>query len=241
MADGITIATQNVGNKVCDKSYDGLDGPAKLSVALGQENIDILCLQEVNPRYLSKLKGKLENGYSVYGDFRYKRANGVLGKKWLEHFNEACPIVSFENPDFCRTKWLSKTPDQASSQSFFSFLPRVATIERFEELVVINLHLDHVFTYTKAKQLQVVLEIVKEFKDYQIIMTGDFNLSDKKDTFIDFAKELENLGIELLNQDNDTFFKAGCSTKLDHIFASKELKCEPAKTLDFGISDNPTH
>jgi len=74
--------------------------------------------------------------------------------------------------------WLSESPTEAGSRSFGSAFPRLCTWARFEEdLLAINVHLDHEQPQTRVKQVLVLLEQLRTMHEepIEVVLMGDFN------------------------------------------------------------------
>jgi endonuclease/exonuclease/phosphatase family metal-dependent hydrolase len=79
--------------------------------------------------------------------------------------------------------WLSQTPEIAGSKSFNSAFPRLCTwmiarsVHYDKYLFFANTHLDHLQAQTRAKQIEVLIDKIKEKNKhaFPLILAGDFN------------------------------------------------------------------
>lgn len=78
------------------------------------------------------------------------------------------------------TKWLSDTPNTVSKFDD-SLCVRIATyaiLERNSDgkrFVHVNTHLDHGYDSVREAQVEVLLELIEQFNEYPMLITGDFN------------------------------------------------------------------
>ncbi|MDI9383949.1 MAG: endonuclease/exonuclease/phosphatase family protein [Verrucomicrobiota bacterium] len=80
------------------------------------------------------------------------------------------------------TLWLSDTPKVPGSKSWGNNLPRILTWARFQEkssgneLVMINVHLDHQSEPARQESMKMIVDLVRErFAGQSVVLTGDFN------------------------------------------------------------------
>ncbi|XMB72015.1 endonuclease/exonuclease/phosphatase family protein [Mycoplasmatota bacterium WC30] len=151
---------------------------------------DIVGTQELRKWQLDGLMSSLDSKYVAYGEPRYLEAD------------EHCSIIynsdrfTFIEGD---TLWLSDTPEVVGSKSWDTALPRIVTYAMLlddvtnKEFVVFNIHLDHRSESARRNGLNLVVELMLDFEDYPIILTGDFNMYDDSGDF------------ESLNNQSDIF------------------------------------
>ncbi|MDG1973812.1 MAG: endonuclease/exonuclease/phosphatase family protein [Flavobacteriaceae bacterium] len=142
-----------------------------------KEAPDFLGLQEVNFPQIQYLNSNLIN-YSFIG----------VGRDDGKTRGEFSPIYFDEskyNLLLSNTFWLSKTPDNISV-GWDAAMERICTYGLFKQkndgskVWVFNTHFDHIGNVAREKSVDLILSKIKDLtkdKD-QIIITGDFNLSD---------------------------------------------------------------
>ncbi len=134
--------------------------------------------------------------------------------------------------------WLSKTPSVPASKSFNSAFPRLCTWARVKHkelgtnLLLINVHLDHLETTTRQEQIKVLISEVEKIrkKNEEIILTGDFNEGPSEDVrkiLIDSDIELDDSWLLLNKEEEASHHKfTGTNptgTRIDWILTSKSL------------------
>lgn len=106
-------------------------------------------------------------------------------RKWIDERMYPCLFI---NPNTVAVErsgdvWLSETPLVAGSSSFASTFPRLCTWAEVTfkksglQMMVVNTHLDHVLSTTRAKQIEVLIAEVKKIGSRPVILMGDFNES----------------------------------------------------------------
>ncbi len=221
----LTIATINVQNKYKLKKYDGIyqkeDHVSLLLQLLCKYHIDIVGLQEVNPRYYNRLQHQLTSPYKIFGKSRYPQNIFLNHIPYLHTFNEAVPIVTNHKVLYQNTKLLP---------FLSSYIPRIVTIthiymKEFGGVTVFNTHLDNRKSKTKKKELQRLVQLIKQVSGYVILM-GDFNMTLKNDDFKEFIQEMMKMHIYHVELLEKTFKEAKSNYAIDHIFLSDCFKVE---------------
>lgn len=215
----LTIATMNIQNKYKIKGYDGLyngqDNIKILLELLKKYNLDIVGLQEVNPRYFSRLEKMLPSCYLCYGKSRYPK-NIITNKiSVLQTFNESVPIITNKKVLESNTKLLP---------FLSSLVPRIVTtmvleIEDFGPITVLNTHLDNLKNTTKVKELKYLLKMIKKIRT-PVILMGDFNMTMKNQDFLVFIEDMKLLHISHVDIGEKTFKEAKSNYAIDHLFLS---------------------
>ena len=184
--------------------------------------------------------------YQLTGKYR-------LTKKEIfeNHSNESNQIITNQKVIETNTYSLSKNIWMLGKRSFLSLLPRIATVTTIEInnsiITIINTHLDHLTDI--AKKLEYLKQIIEKYRKNQIILTGDFNLTEDDPLFIKFAKEMEKQNLKLIKTNTSTFNNPFASlqkgplknfiiTSPDHIFASRSLEIIKNKVLEEQISEH---
>lgn len=133
---------------------------------------DTLGVQEATPEWMEYLNSALGGVYDSVG---LGRDGGSSG----EHSAIFYKRDRFELIE-TGTKWMSATPDEVSKFAESS-LNRVFTYailrekKTNDEIMVVNTHLDH--TSSRARELQagVLMDFLRNYGEYPIVLTGDFN------------------------------------------------------------------
>lgn len=186
--------------------------------------IDILGLQE----YLFRESNKFYlDGYSCIGKGRLFRFKNV--------YNETNSIITKYKVEYHRTiklPWL------------FTTFPRIMNYSRLningKVISIINTHLDFMHIFSKRKQLDFIYRFLKkEVLKNEVVLLGDFNMTIKDKSFINFINNLNKIGIQRVDLEEKTF--KYLSNPIDHIFISKNIKLKSKTVLkdeDFDISDH---
>lgn len=221
----LSIASINVQNKYKLKKYDGIyqgeDHVRQLLDLIQKHKLDIIGLQEVNPRYAARLQEMLDKKFIYYGKSRYPK-NLITSKiSYLETFNESVPLITNQKVQKKSTKllpWIS------------SYVPRIVTILRIEikelgTITVLNTHLDNRKDKTKAKELTYLLKIISKIKE-PVILMGDFNMTTKNKNFQKFIEEMKKINITHIDIGTNTFKNSKSDYAIDHIFLSNLFQIE---------------
>ena len=124
-----------------------------------------------------------------------------------------------------------------------SFLKRIVTKVVIEyspskQITIFNTHLDFQYDFVKERQLKKLLSLIKK-EENPIIITGDFNLKNNKQIFIDFIKDLESLNIYRVKLNEKTLKHSQYNRAIDHIFLSKDFKIISKEVIkNLSISDH---
>ncbi len=154
--------------------YDSLTKQRKGSVKQTILNYlpDTLGVQEATKEWMSYLNSALGGVYDSVGLGRDGGSNG-------EHSAIFYKRDRFELIE-TGTKWMSETPDEVSKFEESS-MNRVFTYALLrekktnEEIMVVNTHLDHTSSAAREKQAAVLIGFLKDYTQYPIVLTGDFN------------------------------------------------------------------
>ena len=215
----IKICSYNIKNnffKHKDKTKDIIS-------FINKYEIDIFGVQE----YLFKdaKKFNLEN-YKCVGKGRLVRKNSI--------FNEACSIIT--RFDILKHK-VYKLP------WFFTTFPRIMNeiVVKYKnkEYLIINTHLDYLHKISQKRQLNYILNHIKNIKFKNVILMGDFNLDLNSIIFKKFIIELKTIGINRVDINEKTFKLL--NKPIDHIFVSSNLNVISSKVIidnDLAISDH---
>ena len=182
---------------------------------------DTVGFQECTAEWLNILKDELGEYY-----------NCISGKLSVQG-QEYCPI--FYRKDkfevvWKECKWLSNTPDVAYSKVEGASLPRVVTYAELKrisdgmEFICANTHFDHISHEVGEKQAQILLNILSEYKDMPVFVTGDFNStpSTKKYTILNSSYLKSSANIATISKQESTIHCYGSANEiLDYIFVNE--------------------
>ncbi len=219
------IATINIQNKYKIKNYDGLyegkDYVKMLFDLLEKYDLDIVGLQEVNPRYFNRMQKFLDSKYWCYGKSRYPQNLLTNSIPFLQTFNESVPIITRKRVLHKKTKVLP---------FLSSYVPRIVTImvveiDKIGPVTILNTHLDCLKNKTKVKQLHFLLQQIRQIRT-PVILMGDFNMTIKNDDFLIFIEELKKLNISHIGIYEKTYKNAKSNYAIDHIFLSDCFQVE---------------
>lgn len=245
MKKNLIIASFNVQNPYMKKNGDLEREMQELASLIFQENIDILCCQEMLEESVLKLSSFLKD-YFIVGESRY--GNHIFSKNisLLKKFNEYTPVFSkakILSSVHHKLPWFPKRIKDINQSIFkyHSLTPRILT-EAFIELDssytirVFNTHLDKRILGVQRRQLNFILQLAKT--SYPLILMGDFNIQLDCTVFQNFIKEIENLGLKRVSIDTKTLQYAKNKYPIDHIFIPSDWKVLECKTVDNSISDH---
>lgn len=215
----LNIATINIQNKYKLKKYNGLtekeDHTKMLLDLIEDYKLDLVGLQEVNPRYKKRLKEHLGSSYSYHGKSRYKDIKLFRHFEFLYTFNESVPIITKLEVKKEKTKYLPWIS---------SYVPRIVTMlevntKELGPIVVLNTHLDNRKSKTKAKELTYLAKMIEKIKK-PVILMGDFNMTIKNDDLKRFISDMKHLNISHVEIQEKTFKEATSNVAIDHVFLS---------------------
>lgn len=244
--DKMTIGTFNTKDNSINRNggvrEDGISNADLVTDIIKENEFDFLGTQELTIKYVNELALRLSD-YKFYGSYRY---GNLLTKM---PYNENNQIITNQNVLVSKTIWLpwiaNNFPDLKTSITKMSIMPRVATIvisedEENRKLCMINTHLDYQVPSIQVRQLNALKKIIQKYsKDYEIILTGDFNmeLGDKNfDLFINDVKDkMKHVDVEGSTWHGNN----GEETTVDHIFIPNNWKIENAGIISSnGTSDH---
>ena len=248
----ITVMTFNIRY---DNPADGInkwDNRKELALQVfDDENIDIAGMQEVLKHQLDYFSENLPE-YEVYG---IGRDDGIDKGEFM-------PILFRKNRFELLTKnsfWLSTTPEKPGSLCWDTVCNRICSWVKLKDkksnevIYFFNTHFSHVSDEARRKSADMLLaEIAKIAGNSNVILTGDFNLTNDTDAY---KKLIDNSAIKLfdalilsgknLPKDACTFNGFGRDTRkiiIDYIFLSNnkvlEYKILEKNNGDIFISDH---
>jgi endonuclease/exonuclease/phosphatase family metal-dependent hydrolase len=195
-----------------------------------EENIDIICIQELTRKMLIRLLFHLRN-YEYCGKFR--------GSKRSNESN----LIFFKKDKFelieTKTLWLSDTPDIPKSRYAVdqSQFPRIITSVKLKTkdnkiLNVYNTHFDHQGTQARILSSKQILNYAN--MDEPVILVGDFNSNPDDEPIKIINKHLTDITTHI----PVTFHHFGSgkiNTKIDYIFVNNYIKHQNVKIIESKI------
>lgn len=182
---------------------------------------DTLGVQEASPSWRTYLKEHLGDFYDSVGDGRDGGEDGEFNAIFYRRDR-------FELTE-SGTKWLSQTPNTISRFPDAS-LNRIFTYailldkQSNTEVMVVNTHLDHISPEVRSKQVAVLLNYLKKYADYPIVLTGDFNDNPASGMYQLITEQLSDSSeVARAAEKSHTFHNHGAaSVRMDYIFVTPE-------------------
>ncbi len=207
-----------VGNKNATRDARVLDMIKKYAP-------DILGVQEASPAWMNTLKNGLGSEYAAVGNGRDGGSQGEYSA--IFYLKDKYTLID------SGTKWLSATPDKVSKFEESS-LNRILTYAVFKRksdgktFVHINTHFDHTNEAARIKQAEVFAEFATKYKEYPMVLTGDFNAtsSSQSHSRILDAGYVDSSKVALSKYTAATFHNYGSSSSIiDFCFVTPENMC----------------
>lgn len=241
----LTLASFNVQNPNMKKNVDIDLEMEEVAKIIKDNEIDILCCQEMLVEYIKKLENKLEDYYiagrSRYGENVFSRYIPILRK-----YNECTLVVSRKkivSSVHHYLPWLPKRIDDIKNGIFKykSLTPRILTGAMVElddgfKFKVFNTHLEKKIINVQRRQLEYILNLCKS--TCPLILTGDFNMDINSDVFQSFVERLERIGLRRVPIDTKTLQFSKKKRVVDHIFVPRDWKVLECNTVSNSISDH---
>ena len=152
---------------------------------------DVLGVQEPVPAQMSDLRAKLIG----YGDLGVARDDGKDVGEYSALFYKKELLEVKDSGTF----WLSETPEKPS-KGWDAAYNRICTYALFKTkkegkyFWAFNIHFDHVGDVARKNSALLLLERIKKLntKNYPVILTGDFNLTDDSEPIKILSAELKD-------------------------------------------------
>ena len=202
---------------------------------------DSFGVQEATAQWLALLDNALGDTYARVGEPRNSAKNTEYS---AVYYNKNVYTLLDAG-----TRWLSETPDEKGSKSFYSTYPRIctwATLQNKQTGLVythLNTHLDHLLETTREKQAQVLVGEIKRLEQTgPVICTGDFNTEEGAKAYKVVAAALDDTKLTAQETDSgQTFHNYGRlllskQKPIDFIFVTKGTT-----VLRYKIIDNTVH
>lgn len=140
----------------------------------------IIGVQELMPHMREDVEELLAGEYNVIGFGRYY---GVRRRGQDEH-SDILIKTDAATLRYCKTFWLSKTPERYGSKAYFSFFPRICTVAEVtlaqsgQRIRVFNTHFDHICGPARNLGVRIILDYMARYNDQDplpSILMGDLN------------------------------------------------------------------
>ena len=197
---------------------------------------DSFGVQEATAQWLDLLDGALGEAYAHVGEPR----DNSRGTEYSAVFYRKDKFTLLDSG----TEWLSETPQQAGSKSFYSSYPRIctwATLQNKQTGLVythLNTHLDHLLEYTREKQADVLVKQIEALEARgPVVCTGDFNTEEGAKAYKVVAAALDDTKMTAAETDSGkTFYNYGRliakEKPIDFIFVTKGTPVQRYKIID---------
>lgn len=230
MPEELTIATFNWKNGFNNLNIEkSINNCKVLTSFIDKQKIDLLGLQESVKKNLRICYPILKDkSYTIYGDGRFGKYGKLFPFSILDETDSVISRLAMtKDVETIRLPWLG------------SQLPRIVNKISFGDVVFLNTHLTLLNNTVKKNQLELIYTIIKYEVEHgkKVILTGDFNMTQKNIYFSEFINKLDKIGIKRLPADKPTckMINAG---PLDHIFFPKEWEIREFDYVELGISDH---
>lgn len=204
---------------------------------INKNEIDFFGAQETIKIQEDAIK-KLLDGYSINGKHR-------CGDLFVNMpYNEGNPGITNQKVIESNTIWLpfiaNNFGDLKESITKMSIMPRIATTtiiedKEYRNLCMINTHLDYQIPSIQIRQLETLKKLILKYnQDYEIFLTGDFNMELGNKMFEEFMSDMKDV-ITRVDVNQSTWNgKNGESKTVDHVFIPNNEKWS---ITDAGIID----
>lgn len=237
-AERFVVATYNLRNANQSDSLKGNGWGQRYPFIVGIvqfQGFDIFGTQEGFWHQLQDLKKALPD-YDYIG---VGRDDGKKAGEYSAIFYRKERFEVADHGDF----WLSSETSYPN-KGWDAVLPRICTWGKFRDkrtgftFLFFNLHMDHVGVKARQESAKLVLQIIKEWGNIPVILTGDFNVDQTHESY----RLLNHSGIlqdsyemaEFRYAPNGTFnaFRTDSKTesRIDHIFLTNDFK-----VLKYGV------
>ena len=181
---------------------------------------DTIGFQETSSDWMNSLIAKLKGVYAWVGEGR----NGGSSGEYNPIFYNKSKFELKESG----THWMSDTPDVASKfpESTYNRIYTYALLERKSDgkkIMIVNTHLDHKSEPARVKQIKVLLEFIEKYRDYPIVLSGDFNTTPSSNVYSTVTKSFmkDSADVAMQAKRASTFTNYGKSDKtLDYLFVN---------------------
>ncbi len=167
--DGDVITVMSFNVLVSERS-DIRD--ARVIEMINRYKPDTLGVQEASPNWIETLNTAFSEQYAYVGLGRDGGSKGEYTA--IFYLKDKFNLLDWG------TKWLSDTPDEVSKieESSLNRTVTYAMLQRKSDgklFVHVNTHLDHTNDKAREKQVKIMIQLLKQFEDLPVFITGDFN------------------------------------------------------------------
>lgn len=237
---------RNMNLKICssnirfdnpkDGTHDWAGRRQILSNFLNSINFDLLGTQE-------GLRPQIEDLLSLVGNLNLsdKHRDWIIDRMYPSIFFNPHKLTVIDSGDI----WLSETPHIPASKSFGSAFPRLCTWAKFSnDLIHINVHLDHLQTNTRQEQIKVLSHEIKKINNCKYtILTGDFNEGPQEEVMKIIVSELglydpwQSLNNPEEASHHDFSGASEGGLRIDWILLSKNISCEKIQLYKGSVNE----
>ena len=183
---------------------------------------DTFGVQEAAPMWMTLLNRELKDTYAWVGN---GRDGGTQGE-----YNAIFYKTEKFNLIESGTRYLTDTPRRKSkvAESSLNRIYTYALLEKKsdgEQILFVNTHFDHTNDTARVKQAQYLAEFLKEYEEYPIVLTGDFNTASGTDAYEEIlAGGVENsMNLAENRETASTYTNYGKSAAvIDFVFVTEE-------------------
>jgi endonuclease/exonuclease/phosphatase family metal-dependent hydrolase len=211
-----------------DNPNDGLN--------VWENRIDLISdtFTQINPIILGTQEGREPQLRELEQKLNHKIID--VNRQWInERMYPSLYLNENSNSLVSGDFWLSETPNIAGSKSFNSAFPRLCTWSKLfykDYFYVFNVHLDHIYDYTRYEQARVLRDQIRRINwdNRPFILMGDFNSSpdSKVYEFLMYTLNLQDPWRQLgLDEEPSYHMFQGhlpSATRIDWILLSKHFK-----------------
>lgn len=206
MNSKITIASMNIESKSWSSDWDGYDYLKILANYIKKYNITYFGAQEIMMFRKMQLQKRLGDTYYIVGNSNYGRLSFLSN-------SEINPVITRNMPLEVENRHLTLLPNVCKGNA-----PRILTTVKTDENFIINTKLEPQSNKARIKELKVLLEHIKNYKDFGPILLGEFYMTESDPDFQKFIREMEKLGlVHISNKDMEN--SKGFETT-NHVFVS---------------------
>lgn len=230
--ESIRILSYNVGNFATDSKM-GFCGEKTLEYII-ESNADIICLQECPRGHIyNKLKEKLEKEGYFFRDkngiatiSRWQFADEIIYQQDGVYSNGSFVNLIDINGDtiLIINNHLQSNAISIQEKAEYANAIESYDTDKMEASGRILLSRLSQAAAKRSRQTDIVCSLVDKYKDYGIIIAGDFNDTPISNTYQRISKTMKCAFRDSGNGVGISFSLKGFPVRIDHIFVSKEMK-----------------
>lgn len=226
------VETFNLQNNIFENDKKWLKRMESAIMLIKDHDLDIIGIQELGEKSKKYFEENLKD-YSIIGGNRDSKKsdeyNSILIKKNIKIIGDG------------KTYALSHNINKKASKLLLDFFPRIATTVHIKydkvKYLIVNTHLDNIFSHNRKVQLKILSKIILEEKhnDEKLIVMGDFNTKTNKKVK-DFMFD-NNLKEAMLLPNQSSYRVIKFKNSIDHIFVSKGIVLENTSLIKDKYND----